>query len=335
LAAIKGVGESAVRNIVAEREKNGRYTDIYDFVNRVDLRQSNKRVLEGLAYAGAFDDFAEVHRAQFFASANGGATFIEQLIKFGSAMQSASDAPPDLFGGTVAVEVNTPEAPFAERWGNLEQLTKEREVVGIYISAHPLDDFKLEIKNFGKGELKLLHHMDQIENQELALAGMVAGVEHRTTKTGKPFGSFEFEDFNDSHKFFIFAEDYLKLKHFLLPGAFLFIKGRVTQRQWSKTKELEFKISAIELLNDLRQKKTKKVTLELRLGDVNDALLAKLNTVLGSQKNGNSCPVEFRVLDPMRKLSIRMPSRSMKIDLSNETIKQLDAMSELKYVLNG
>jgi len=136
-------------------------------------------------------------------------------------------------------------------------------------------------------------------------------------------------------KFFLFGEDYLKLKHFLLPGAFLFVRGKVQPRPWSKTDELEFKINKMELLNDLRQKQTRKVTLEVRLEDLTDGLLEKLDDLVSKNKNGNSCPVEFRVLDPMRKLSIRMPSRSMKIDLSNETISQLDAMNELRYALNS
>ncbi len=336
LGAIKGVGEGAVRNIVAEREKHGPYKDIFDFVKRVDLRQNNKRVLESLALGGAFDDFAEVHRAQYFASANGSNnTFVEQLIKFGSAMQSANDAPPDLFGNLISVEVQTPEAPYAERWSNLEQLNKEKEVVGIYISAHPLDDFRLEIDNFAKGDLSYLQQMEQYEGKEFALAGMVTSVEHRMTKTGKPFGSFELEDFVDTQKFFLFAEDYLKMKHFLLPGAFLFIRGKVMQRQWSKTRELEFKLSSIELLNDLREKRTKKLILEVRLNDLSENLMERLDGLVGKNKNGNSCPVEFRILDPMREMAIRMPSRSMKIDLSNDTIKQLDAMKELRYALNG
>ncbi len=336
LAAVKGVGEGAVRSIVAEREANGPFKDIYDFVRRTDLRQCNKRVMEGLVLAGAFDCFEGMHRAQYLApTGNNGQLFIEQLLKFGSAMQTAADAPPDLFGDSVAVEVQTPVPPEIAAWGNQEQLRREKEVVGIYISAHPLDDFKVEIENFSTATLSHLQHLEQNRGRELAFAGMVGSVEHRMTKTGKPFGSFEMEDFNDTFKFFLFSEDYLRLKHFLLPGAFLFVRGKVQPRKFSKDDSLEFKVSKIELLNDLRQKQTRKVTLELRLDDVNDDLLGKLDQILETKKNGNTCPVEFRILDPMRKLSIRMPSRSRKIDLSNETISRLDAMTELKYALNG
>ncbi len=335
LGAIKGVGENAVKSIVAERENNGPYKDVYDFVRRVDLRQNNKRALENLVLAGAFDCFEGIHRAQYTAPMHTGGNFLEHLVKFGGAMQTANDAPPDLFGDTIAVEVQTPEPPFAERWGNLTQLNKEKEVVGIYISAHPLDDFAVEIKHFARGDLRDLKHLDEHENKDFALAGMVSSVEHRMTKTNKPFGSFELEDVHDVHKFFLFSEDYLRMKHFLLPGSFLFVKGKVAQRQWSKTRELEFKITSIELLSDLREKRTKKVTIELRLDAVDEELFQNLSSMIGKNKNGNSCSVEFRVLDPMRKLSVKMPSRSMKIDLSNETISQLDRMQGVKYVLNG
>lgn len=335
LGAIKGVGEAAVKSIVSERDKNGPYQDIYDFVRRVDLRQANKRAMESLVLAGAFDCFENIHRAQYTAPMPSGGIFIEHLIKFGGAMQTANDAPPDLFGDTVAVEVQTPEPPAAERWGNIVQLNKEKEVVGIYISAHPLDDFALEIKHFAKGDLRMLKDLDPLENSDLALAGMVSNVEHRMTKTGKPFGSFELEDFYDIHKFFLFSEDYLKMKHFLLPGSFLFVKGKVMQRQWSKTRELEFKINHMELLSDLREKRTKKVCIEMRLDSIGDELFESLNEIIGKKKNGSSCNVEFRVVDPLRKLSIKMHSRSMKIDLSNDTISQLDRLSGVKYALIG
>jgi DNA polymerase-3 subunit alpha len=335
LGAIKGVGENAVKSIVLEREKNGPYADVYDFVKRVDLRQTNKRVMESLVLAGAFDCFNGLHRAQYSAAMPSGGTFVEHLIKFGGAMQSANDAPPDLFGDTIAVEVQTPEAPVVESWGNLMQLTKEKEVVGIYISAHPLDDFALEIKHFAKADLRALADLTLVANSELTFAGMVSSVEHRTTKTGKPFASFELEDFYDVHKFFLFSEDYLKLKHFLLPGAFLFVKGKVAPRQWSKTNELEFKITHMELLSDLREKRTKKVCIEMRLDSLDEALFASLNQLIFKDKKQKGCSVEFRVVDPLRKLSVKMPSRSMRIDLSNETISQLDGISGVKYVLIG
>ena len=335
MGAIKGVGESAVRSIVEEREANGPFLDLYDFVTRTDKRHVNKRCVEGLALAGALDGFGEVHRAQFFADMPSGGTFAETLVKFGGALQTAKDAPPDLFGDSVAVEVQKPEAPAIPKWSNMVQLNKEKEVVGIYISAHPLDDFKLEIEHFTRGDLRHMKRMHEIVNAELSLAGMVSSVEHRMTKTNKPFGSFEFEDYFDVHKFFLFSEDYLRMKHFLVPGSFLFIKGKIQPRQWSKTNELEFKINSMELLSDLLEKQTKKVTIELRLDDLNDLLLSNLESVISKSSTGKTFPLEFRVLDPIRKLSIKMPSRTTKIDLSNETISELNEIREVKYKLNA
>jgi DNA polymerase-3 subunit alpha len=333
LGAIKGVGENAVKSIVAERNANGPYKDVYDFVERVDKKHVNRRCLENLALAGALDCFEGIHRSQYFAFMPGTETsFADSLAKFGGALQSSADSPPDLFGDAVAVEVQKPAPPMAEPWGNLDRLNKEREVVGIYISAHPLDDFKLEIDQFARGDLRKLKHMDQYPHHEFALPGMVTNAENRMTKTGKPFGAFEMEDFYDSHRFMLFGEDYLKLKHFLVKGSFLFVKGKVSPRRWSKTNELEFKISAIELLSDLREKLTKRVKIELRLDDLQTTVIDQLDDIL-NKKKANTVPVEFRVVDPMKKLSISMPSRSAKIDLSNETINYLDTIPGVKYKL--
>src|SRR5690606_21112002 len=204
--------------------------------------------------AGALDNFTEVHRAQYFAMMPNGGTYAETLIKFGGALQTAKDAPPDLFGNSVAVEIQKPEPPVVPKWSNMVQLNKEKEVVGIYISAHPLDDFKTEIEHFSRGDMRLMKNLESIAHADLSLAGMVTSVEHRMTKNNKPFGSFEFEDYFDVHKFFLFSEDYLKMKHFLVTGSFLFLRGKVQPRQWSATGELEFKIFSIELLSDLREK---------------------------------------------------------------------------------
>ncbi len=333
LGAIKGVGEGAVRSIVKEREANGTYSDIYDFVRRTDKRHVNKRVLENLALAGALDCFEDIYRSQYFAEMPNGGTFAEILVKFGAALQSSDDAPPDLFGDSVAVQIQTPAPPLVAMWDNVYRLNKEKEVVGIYISAHPLDDFKLEVKHFARGDMRMLQDLQLALGHELALAGMVTKAENRMTKSNKPFGSFEFEDKHDVYKFFLFSEDYLKMSHFLVPGNFLFIKGKVQPRQWSKNGELEFKISSMELLADLREKQTKKVLIEMRLEDITETMLEDLGGILEKKNHGKTCPIEFRVLDPSRKLAIRLPSRSSKIDLSNETIKELDAVKGLSYVL--
>ncbi|MFT4770416.1 MAG: DNA polymerase-3 subunit alpha [Cryomorphaceae bacterium] len=333
MAAIKGVGGNAVKAIVEERDANGPFKTIYDFVTRTDKRHVSRKCLENLALAGALDCFEEVHRSQYFAETNSGVNFAEQLVKFGAALQDSRDAPPDLFGNTEAVEVQTPVAPPVAPWGALERLNKEKEVVGIYISAHPLDEFKLELDNFTRGDIRLLSDLHPINGKELALAGMMGAVQHRMSKNGNPFGTFELEDFFDMNKFFLFAEDYLKLKHFLITGAFVLVRGKVMPKKWSKTNELEFKITGIELLNELREKRTKKVLLEVRAEDISEELLKGLEPLMHKNGNGGTCAVEFRVVDPVRKLSVRMPSRSMRIDLSNDSIKQLDAINGVNYKL--
>ncbi len=334
MAAIKGVGENAVKSIVEERNANGPYKDIYDFVSRTDKRHVNRRCLENLSLAGALDCFPEMHRSQYFAELNG-IPFSETLVKFGAALQTAADAPPDLFGGDEAVEVQKPLPPIVPPWGNIDQLNKEKEVVGIYISAHPLDDFKLEIEQFSRGDLRLLKDLDAIAHHELSLPGMITSAEHRMTKNGKPFGSFEMEDFYDVHKAFLFGEDYLKMKHFLVPGSFMFIRGKVAPRKWSKTNEMEFKINSMELLSDVREKLTKKIIIEFLIDDITDSVVDQVNEILSKKSRGATCPVEFRVVDIEKEMSIRMPSRSKQIDLSNDTIAELDAVQGLKYSFNS
>lgn len=336
MAAIKGVGEAAVQSIIDEREANGPFLDIYDFVSRTDKRMVNRRCIENLALAGALDCFKDIRRSQYFGeSLDGPGTFADHLVKFGEAMRNKAAAPPDLFGGIVEVEVKKPLPPDTPPWGNIDKLNKEKEVVGVYISAHPLDDFRFEIRHFAQGDLRLLSDLKRIANRELALAGMVAKVEHRTTKNGKPYGVFEFEDFYENHRFFIFSEDYMRMRPFLIPGAFLLVRGKAVEKQWSQTKELEFKISSMELLSDLREKYKGKVIFEVPLSEIDEQLIEQLDKLTTRGPKVRGVPLEFRVVDPLNEISLRMPSRSVKIDLTDENIRHLNTLKRVSYSLNS
>ncbi len=330
LGAIKGVGEGAVQAIVDERKEAGSYLSIFDFAKRIDLKAANKKAFEGIALGGGFDSFEIFHRAQFFTEDNG-SSFLEKIVKFGAAFQSQKDAPPDLFGDTVAVEIAEPKAPICEEWTAMEKLSREKEVVGIYISGHPLDDFKLEIKSFGKGTLKLLNDdLANIKNQELKLAGIISIAEHRMTKNGKPFGTLEVEDYEAGFKFFLFGEDYLKLKHFLVDGSFVFIHGKAVTRKWSKDpNDLEFKISSIELLSEIREKLGKKIRLKVDANHVNDEFVEQLGLAL--EEHQGSCSVVVSIYDPLSKVKVDMPSRASGVTLENELLQKLDDIKELEY----
>ena len=256
IAAMKGVGAKAVEAITQERDENGPFKSIFDLTKRIDLRAANKKTLESLALGGGFDSLGDVHRAQYFSETDG-VTFLEKIIKYGNKYQeNLNSSQVSMFDNVAGEEIDEPVIPACEEWSTLEKLNQEKEVVGIFISGHPLDDFKLEIESFGKGNLSHLKDLQKIKGHELAIAAICTGVQDRMTKKGKPFGVLTVEDYYSSNDFFVFGEDYIKLKPYFVHGQYLFIKGKAMPRKWSNDEnELEFKISNIELLSELRETK--------------------------------------------------------------------------------
>ena len=334
LGAIKNVGESAVKAITGERKQNGLYLSIYDLVKRVELKAVNRQAMEGIALGGGFDSFQSHHRAQFFVKDEKGQTIIDNLRKFGASVQAQQDAPPDLFGNAVSVQLAEPKAPYADPWTAMEKLTREKEVVGIYISGHPLDDFQLELKNLCRGTLMHLNRgLSNLANQELLIAGIVVCSEHRMTKNGNPFGTLEVEDKTDNYKFFLWSEDYLKLKHFLVDGSLLMIRGKVQKRKWSKDeKDLEFKIHDIELLSEAREKMAKVFNLRMACSRVDDQLVTDLSNIIS--EHPGECQVKLKLVDDIDNIIVEMPSRKRGVKVSNEMLKKIDDLSGVEYYLN-
>ena len=217
LGAIKGVGEGAVKAIVEERKENGNYTDFTDFVSRVDLRSANKRTLESLAYSGGFDSFG-INRSQYFEK-DREQSFVEKMIKFGNKVQDSKNSNQvDMFGESSDSTLKPPEIIDCPEWPTMDLLSKEKEVVGIYISGHPLDDYRFEIDNFCNSNLSMLTDLHKVQNKEMHFSGVVVDVEHRETQKGKKFGVLHLEDFYGGYRFFIFGDDYIKFKSFLTPS---------------------------------------------------------------------------------------------------------------------
>ena len=202
---MKGVGEAAVESIIAERNANGRFKDIYDLMERVNFSAVNRKCFENLAYAGGFDSISGFHRGKFFgadARDNTGVTFIEQLMRYGQRFQAEkNNAQQSLFGGGGHVDIQRPVLPACADWSQLETLAKEREMIGHYLSAHPLDDYKIIINHMCKTQLTELENLEALKGQEIAVAGMVVSVQNLITKTGKPWGKFKLEDYNGGHDF--------------------------------------------------------------------------------------------------------------------------------------
>ncbi|MGC6531498.1 MAG: DNA polymerase III subunit alpha [Flavobacteriales bacterium] len=325
LAAIKGVGRAAVESLIEERQANGSFSSIFDLVERVDLRALNKKNLENLAFGGAFDGFGNMHRAQYFAPSIKEQPFLDTAVKFGNAMKnSESSNQQSLFGGDMAVEIPTPPIPTCEPWTNLEQLAREKEVVGMYISGHPLDDFKLELRSFcSKGGLSLLKDLPTVNNRDLQFGGIVTEAVHRMTKNGRPFGMLTLEDYNHAERFFLFGEDYVRLKEYLNTGWFLYVTGRVGTRKFSKDpNELEFKISDISLLNEVREKKAKRLHLDVDLPMLTEELTTELEQALTSHKGAFSLRVHIK----HKNTKLTMPSQSLMVDMSNELLDTLEKL---------
>jgi len=330
LGAIKGLGSGPVDAIVKER-KNGVYKSIFDLTKRVNLRVCNKKAFESLAYAGGFDSFTNVHRAQYFTADSSGRTFLESAVKFGAAFQESQfSAQASIFGGSSETSLPEPIIPKAEEWTSIYKLNREKEVVGIFISGHPLDDFKIDIDSFCTGNIGMLNEMQEHLQKDLFIAAVVTGAEHRLTKNGDPFGTLVIEDYNDSHRLNLFNENYLKFKHFMEPGIFIVMKGKVQISNKNRTQP-EFAVSTIELLQELRDKRTKEINLILNNKNVNQIFISELNTMF-VQYPGNT-PVTIKVLDALEGVEVTMKSRSLRVKASNEF---LDRLSELMigYTLN-
>lgn len=330
LGAIKGVGGNPVDAIVQERTERGFFTSVFDVASRVNSRACNKRVFESLVLAGGFDSFGKIHRAQFFTEDANGRLFLENVIKYGSKVQENSESSQvSLFGGSDVETMSEPQAPRAPEWPTLTKLSKEKEVVGIYISGHPLDDFKLEISSFCKGGVADLLKLEENNNQELKIAGIITDAQHRTTKHGNPFGTFDLEDYADTTKLFVFGEDYLRFKHYMSIGTFVYVSGRVQGKKFGDG--LEFKISSMELLTELREKRAKTLLLSVEASDVTDQIIDDLYTMV--MDHAGTCQLKFVLKDHKTNTKLKMPSKSMKVNVDNEFIDKVKTLSVFDYIL--
>lgn len=333
LAAIKGVGEAAVESIIAERTKNGRFKDIYDFIERVDYSLVNRKCLENIAYAGGYDSISGFSRCKFFGvdqRDNNGVTYIEQLMRYGQRYQSEkNNAQQSLFGGdTGTTDITPPVIPACAEWSQLEKLNKEREVIGLYLSAHPLDDYKVIIRNMCKTQVGDLDHLDELKGKEIAVAGMVVAVQNLTTKTGKPWGKFKLEDYNGTHEFALFGKDYENFRKYLFSDYFLFIRGRVQPRPYND-QELEFRITSMMQLSEL-QEAVKEVHVQLAVEEITRDLIARMDRSVKEAK-GNTL-LRLNVYDRQAQVSLNLFSKSYKVSLTQGLVSFFED-NDIKYTV--
>ncbi len=331
LSAIKGVGEAAVEAIVEERKANGAYKTIYDLTRRASARAVNKKALESLGYAGAFDSFAGYHRAQYFMpDKKDGLSVLDKAARYGSNVQNTSASQQNSLFGEMqgGVDLREPTSYGSDEWSLLEKLKKEKEVTGIYISGHPLDDYRLEIKTFTNSTL---NEIEKVKNKDLKIAGIVTNTETKFSKNGNQYCRFAIEDFTGTYNFSLFGKDYMTFKTFVeTPNAMLHVTGRY-QARWNSETEFEFKISKIDLLSDVRNKLTKFLTLEVSTLEVDDKLISNIQTVL--DKHQGKTKVRIKFIDEEENIVVAATSAQKTIELSNELFSELDAI-RVVYGLN-
>ncbi|WP_299182950.1 DNA polymerase III subunit alpha [uncultured Aquimarina sp.] len=336
MGAIKGVGTGAVATIVENRKEDGPYRSIFDMAKRIDLRAANKKAFESLALAGGFDSFLETHRGQYFHQDGDGITFLEKAMKYGSKYQeNENSSQVSLFGEASDVQIPEPVVPPCEEWGTMEKLAREKEVVGIYLSGHPLDDFKYEMKYFCNGNLLNFADLENNLNREISFGGVITGVEHRTSKNGKGWATFIIEDYNTAHEFRIFGEDYLKHRPFLVQSTFVYAKAFIKEgwvnRDTGKKGDPRIQFNSFQLLHDVMETYARKLTIQLDINDLSDKRIDGLKELL-TEHSGNHT-LNFVIFEMAEKLKLHMPSRKQKVNISPELLTALENDS-VYYKLN-
>jgi DNA polymerase-3 subunit alpha len=327
MGAVKGVGANAVATIVTNRKEDGNYNSIFDLAKRIDLRAANKKAFDNLAASGAFDCFSNVHRSQYFNDDGDGITFLEKTIRHASKYQeNINSAQVSLFENSSEIQFAEPIIPSCNEWDPLEKLAREKEVVGIYISGHPLDDFKIEMNTFCNSNVTAFKNMENYINKELAFGGILTEVEHRISRQGKGWASFTIEDYLDSYEFRIFGEDYLKFKHFLIINNFLFIKSLIKEgwqnRETGKKSDPRIQFNSFKLLHDVLDSFAKKLSIQLNLNEIDNQKLERLNNIIDSFKGDHR--LNFVVYDTEEKIKLDMLSENKKVNISQELLDELD-----------
>jgi len=335
LGGLKGVGEAAVESIILERTKGEQYKNIFDFIKRVSQRSINKKTLESLAYAGAFDCFPELHRAQYFKIPDGETmTGLERIIKFGNIFQSQSSTTTNtLFGDLPMVfDIQPPKITNCEPWTLTELLEHEKEVTGMFISGHPLDHFRFEIHHYGITTLSEFNEIKEAvilqanPNKVYRLAGLVTDAQHRISKNGKEFGSFILEDYSGKSDFILFGEDYMKFRNYLERGKNLFVCGGFRKR--FNREEFEFKVDKIMLLETIKQVLTKQLIIDIEARFVNEELVRFI------EKNVKTHPgrsgLKFNVSEPKSNWKIGMYMMENGFEMNDEMAAFLSNQPELE-----
>ncbi len=333
ISAIKGVGGAAAEAIIKEREKNGPYKDIFDFIQRVSLSSCNRKCIESLVLSGGFDGFSQMRREDFFAKNAKGDTFIDTLMRYGQLYQvEMSQMRNSLFGDDNAVEIATPPILKGEPWSDIERLNKERELVGIYLSAHPLDEYKVILDNLCNTPCQEMEDMQKLATrEEIVIGGIVTGVRQKYTKTGKPCGFVTLEDFEGSGVLALFGEDWGRYAGMFQEGASVYIVARLQQR-FRDSNLYDLKVQNVSFMQDVKEKTLEKMTISIDTSKLDSQIVEELNQLI-SETPGKT-KLYFQLLDTQGKKHVLLRSRSRFIDIRSRLITYIEQNDALDYKIN-
>ncbi len=332
MAAIKGMGEAAALAIINEREANGPFTDIYNFAERIDFRNVNRKAFESLALSGGFDCFG-IRREQYLAPNTKGEVFLDTLLHYGQLFQQEqNEAKTSLFGGEEAVAIAHPMAPQAEEWSTIEKLNKERELVGIYLSAHPLDDYAIIVKNMSNTLCSELGDKAALSlKDEITLSGIITGVKSKFTKNGKPFGIVTLEDYESAGELALFGEDWGRWSGMLTIGCSVYITAKCTQ-PYQNGNYYDLKVQNIQFLQDVKEHRLEKITITINRNVINDEVVTDLSTIISD--NPGSTQLFFQIVDEEHNTRILLRSKSHVINIKNDLITYIESTPGMTYNIN-
>ena len=332
LSAIKGMGESAAAAIVSEREKKGPYKTIFDFAERVDFCAVNRKAFESLALSGGFDGFG-IRREQYFGANTKGELFLDTLVKYGQLYQAEqAEAQNSLFGGEDAVDIATPPVPEGTEWSTIEKLNRERDLVGIYLSAHPLDDYRIVLNNICNTHCSEIDDKEALsKKEEIVMGGIVTAVKSKFTKTGKPCGFVTIEDFEGSGELAFFGVDWGRWRGMLSEGCAVFITGKCVQR-YRDSNYYDFKVSDIQYLQTVKDERIEKITIDVDSEALDETIVNDINTIV-ADKPGKAA-LFFQVHDRKNHNIVLLRAKDLLITIPNKLIELVESNPDMNYHIN-
>ena len=330
LGGIKGLGDNAVQAIIDERERGGKFTSVFDFFERVNLNICNRKNLECLALSGAFDSFGELRREQFFGQSESGLPYLDALLTYGQRFQMENEESTNsLFGDSEAVEISKPQPPTTfERWSDLEKLNRERELIGIYISGHPLDDYAIVLNNLCTIGMPAVADLNPFINQEITFGGIVTAAEERISKRGSAFGKIRIEDFKGGGEFLVFGDTWAQFKGYLAVGNSVFITAGVQPPRWGKG-DPDLAIKKVEWLADVKDRKIQSITINARLEEIDVPLVTEILELVHNAVGESA--LQFNIYDASSAQKVTLSSRNSRIDVTHELIRYIEAHPALSY----